>query len=313
MSALSDYLENLLVDGFFRGGAINSAGAAGSTAVVNKGIRTNNTVYAAGDRVAPNAVDTGAGGKFLQCTTGGTSQTTLAALAIGNPGSTVTDGTVTWTVLSAIPVPNKLYLALLTINKGLRQNSIVYAAGDVFVLQATGGAGGDAKAHAYRCTTGGTTAAAQPSTYLGVPGEAITDGTAVFTELGPVMDAGTGFPSGLAECVGTNYARTALAAGTTQALTDFAGTQAAASTTASTGTNGTTSNNNTITPPTPGTSGTAWGQIGLFAIYDAATGGNLIAWGVLQTSGGVPQPKTVNLGDPAPTFAAAGLSIQIDN
>jgi hypothetical protein len=306
MPAMSDYLENFLTDGVWRGGALTSAGAAGSSAVV-KGIWTASTVYAVGDVVVPHASMTGAGGKFLKCTTGGTSGTTNT-LAVPNPGSTLADNTVTWTAVSGMPCPLKLYAALFTINKGLRLNSTVYSSGDCVSLTPAGGTGGDTKQHIYRCTTGGTTAGSQPGTYLGVPGEAITDGTAVFTEIGPVMDSNTGFPAGLAEVSGGSYARVALAAGAIQALADFAGTQSAASTTASTGTGGTTSNNAAVTFPAP-TADWATGttRVGLLAVYDSPTAGNLYTWGALTA------PKTVNNGDAAPSFAISALTFQFDN
>jgi hypothetical protein len=306
MANMSDYVENLLVDGMLRGGCLTSAGAAGSSAVV-KGIWTASTAYSVGDIVVPHASMTGAGGKLLRCTTAGTSGTTNT-LAVPNPGSTLTDNTVTWTAVATIPVPIKLYASLFTINKGLRANSTTYSSGDCISLTPTGGAGGDTRQHVYRCTTGGTTAAAQPATYLGVPGEAITDGTAVFTEIGPVMESNTGFPAGLAEVTGGSYARVAMAAGAVQALSDFAGTQSSGSTTASSGSGGTTSNNNAITFPAPTANWTAAGSaIGIVAIYDAATGGNLWWWAALNV------PKSVNNGDSAPSFTAASLSIQIDN
>jgi len=100
---------------------------------------------------------------------------------------------------------------------------------------------------------------------------------------------------------GTNYGRVSVAS----SLANWAGTQAAASTVASTGTSGTTSNNNPVTFPAPG--GTAWGLCTHCGVFDAASGGNMVGWGALGT------PKTVNANDPAPSFAAAALSIQIDN
>lgn len=302
MPNMSDYLENFLADGIFRGGALTSAGAAGSSAVV-KGVWTATTAYVVGDVVVPHANMTGAGGKFLRCTTAGTSGSTNT-LAVPNPGSTLGDGTVTWTAVSGIPMPLKLHAALLTINKGLRANSTAYALGDCISLTPTGGVNGDTRQHVYRCTTAGTSNGSQPATYLGAPGEAITDGTAVFTEIGPVMDANTGFPAGLAEASGGSYARVALAAGAVQALSDFAGTQSAGSTTASTGSGGTTSNNNVVTFPAPTAN---WGTVGIIAVYDQATNGNLWWWGALTV------PKTVNNGDSAPSIAAGALTIQIDN
>lgn len=102
------------------------------------------------------------------------------------------------------------------------------------------------------------------------------------------------------EVAGGSYARVGVAA----SLANFAGTQAAASTTASTGTGGTTSNNAAITFPAPTAN---WGSVTHFGIYDAASGGNLLFYGSLGVA------KTVNNGDAAPSFAAAALSIQIDN
>ena len=106
--------------------------------------------------------------------------------------------------------------------------------------------------------------------------------------------------TGQVEVTGGSYARVAV----TSSLANWAGTQAAASTVASTGTSGTTSNNGAITFPAPTAN---WGVITSFGMYDAATGGNLLFYGNLSTS------KTVNNGDAAPTFAAAALSIQLDN
>lgn len=299
---MSDALENMLIDGLFRGGCLTSAGAAGSSAVV-KGIWTASTAYALGDIVVPHANMTGAGGKLLKCTTAGTSGSTNT-LAVPNPGSTLADNTVTWTAIATIPAELKLYAALFTINKGLRANSTAYSLNDVISLTPTGGAGGDTRQHLYKCTTAGTSAGSQPATYLGVPGEAITDSTAVFTELGPVIDSNTGFPAGLAEVSGGSYARVSLTAGSVPALADFAGTQAAASTTASTGTGGTTSNNATITFAAPTAN---WGQVGMVAVYDQLTGGVLKFWAALTA------PKTINNGDSAPSFAAAAFTVQIDN
>ena len=107
-------------------------------------------------------------------------------------------------------------------------------------------------------------------------------------------DAGGG-----TEVTGNNYARVNLA----PSLANWAGTQAAASTTVSSGTSGTTSNNSTITFPTPSAS---WGTVIAFGIFDASTAGNLLFYGTLTVS------KTINSGDTV-TFAAASLSIQIDN
>jgi hypothetical protein len=103
-----------------------------------------------------------------------------------------------------------------------------------------------------------------------------------------------------AEVSGGGYARVAVAS----SLANWAGTQGAGSTAASTGSSGTTSNNNAITFPTPSA---AWGQVVGFGIHDSATGGIELFYAPLAS------PKTINAGDPAPSFPAGALSIQVDN
>lgn len=117
----------------------------------------------------------------------------------------------------------------------------------------------------------------------------------LFSSASAPTDAGGG-----TEVSGGSYARVRIQS----TLANWAGTQSAGSTIASSGTSGTTSNNGTITFPTPTAD---WGSIGSFGLFDAATGGNLLFYGALTNA------KTVNSGDAAPTFAAASLSIQIDN
>ena len=102
------------------------------------------------------------------------------------------------------------------------------------------------------------------------------------------------------EVSGGSYARV----GVTASLANFAGTQSAGSTTASSGTGGTTSNNGAITFATPSAN---WGQVTHVIVMDASTSGNLLFCIALTAM------KNINNGDPAPSFAAAALSIQIDN
>lgn len=73
---------------------------------------------------------------------------------------------------------------------------------------------------------------------------------------------------------------------------------------ATSGGNGTTSNINAITFPAPTAS---WGQATHWGIFDAATGGNLLVYAALTT------PKTINNGDPAPSFATGALTYQEDD
>lgn len=69
---------------------------------------------------------------------------------------------------------------------------------------------------------------------------------------------------------------------------------------ATSGTDGLTANTTAITFPAPTAD---WGQITHFGIFDATSGGNLLYHGALTT------PKTVNNGDPAPSFPIGSLQI----
>lgn len=101
------------------------------------------------------------------------------------------------------------------------------------------------------------------------------------------------------EVTGGSYARVAV----TSSLANWAGTQAAASTTASTGTGGTTSNNGAISFTTPSA---GWGTVTSVEWMDAASGGNSWICTTLTVS------KTINSGDSV-SFPAASLTFQADN
>lgn len=68
----------------------------------------------------------------------------------------------------------------------------------------------------------------------------------------------------------------------------------------SSGTGGVTSNAGILTFPTPSAS---WGTVTHQALFDATTSGNMLIYSALTVS------KTVNNGDPAPTFAANALTV----
>lgn len=101
------------------------------------------------------------------------------------------------------------------------------------------------------------------------------------------------------EVTGGSYARVAV----TSSLANWAGTQAAASTTASSGTGGTSSNNAVITFPTPSA---GWGTVLSVRFWDAASAG--AAWICIALT----SSQTINTGNTV-TFPAASLSLQIDN
>jgi hypothetical protein len=128
-------------------------------------------------------------------------------------------------------------------------------------------------------------------------GQAFTPPATVYVGL---VTAAENDAAGGTEVTGGSYARVAVAS----SLANWAGTQGAGTTVASSGTSGTTSNNGAITFPAPTAN---WGTIVGMAVFDAATGGNELFYAPLTTN------KTVNNGDPAPSFAAAALSLQIDN
>lgn len=195
----------------------------------------------------------------------------------------------------ALGAPATLYFTLLKCSKGARANSTAYALNDTIALTAN-----DGKIHLYKCTTAGTTAASQSTLYPGAAGEAITDGTAVFTEQNAALDAGTA----VSEPSGGSFARVAV----TASLANWSGTQSAGSTSASSGTSGASSNNGAITFPTPsadwvGATEKIWG----WALFDASSGGNLWLWAPLTTL------QSVLNGQAAPSFAAGALQTTFGN
>lgn len=115
----------------------------------------------------------------------------------------------------------------------------------------------------------------------------VTQYVALFTAA--PSDAGGG-----TEVTGGSYARVAI----TSSLANWAGTQSTGSTVASTGTGGQTSNNAAITFPEPTAN---WGAVTHFALFDAASAGNMLTWAALTS------PKTINNGDAAPSFPAGTL------
>jgi hypothetical protein len=190
------------------------------------------------------------------------------------------------------PATANLSVGLLTSTKGPRGNSTVYALNDTISLTAN-----DGKTHLYKCSTAGTSAAAQASLYPGVNSEVITDGTAAFTEQAVALRAGTAV-----EAAYTGYARSNSAA----SLANWSGTQGATTTVASTGTGvPSVSNNTTLTfgATNTGTIAYVWAA----AFFDATTAGNMLIIEPLTTV------KTINPADPAPTFAVSAVSATIDS
>lgn len=172
-----------------------------------------------------------------------------------------------------------------------RANSTAYAVGDRVYAATFDG-------NIYECITAGTSAAAPPTFNTNL-GDTTTDGTVTWLTLKmglpkrPVYVAlFTAAPSdagGGTEVSGGSYARVAVA-------------PADANWSAPDATGGLTDNVAAITFPTPTAN---WGQVTYFAIFDRATGGNMLIWGALT------QAKTINNGDPAPSFPIGALDITL--
>lgn len=135
---------------------------------------------------------------------------------------------------------------------------------------------------------------------IGITGASAAAGTGPTSLFVGLLTSSPADAGGGTEVTGGSYARVSV----TSSLTNWAGTQAAASTVASSGSSGTTSNNAAITFPAPTAN---WGTVTHWGIWDAASGGNLLIYAPLNVS------KTVNNGDAAPSFAAAALTFQADN
>lgn len=134
---------------------------------------------------------------------------------------------------------------------------------------------------------------------LGITGASAGAGTGPSTIYVALYTANPTDSTAGTEVSGGSYARVAV----TSSLANWAGTQGAGTTTVSSGTSGTTSNNVAITFP----KATApWGTITGAGLLDAATGGNLLAFGALTTS------KDVTTDD-TPSYPAGTLTFQIDN
>lgn len=170
-----------------------------------------------------------------------------------------------------------------------RANSTAYSVGDRVYAATFDG-------NIYECITAGTSAAAPPAFNTNL-GDSTTDGTVTWLTLKmglpkrPVyvalLTAAPSDAGGGTEVSGGSYARVAVA-------------PADANWSAPDATGGLTDNVAAITFPAPTAN---WGSISHFAIYDRPTGGNPSIWGALST------PKTVNNGDPAPSFPVGALDI----
>lgn len=193
---------------------------------------------------------------------------------------------VAWTPATTI------YFGLLTCTSGIVARSTAYTSGQTVVVVTSG----DNRYTLYACTTSGTTAASAPA-YPGVVGEAITDGTAVFTEQTAVLKQGTAGAT-FTEVTGGSYARASLTSNETNWNATQGGTGVA-----STGTTGQISNAVAIVFPT---STAAWANAPsmVWATFtaDALTAGNVYHIGSLATPVNIGSGVTPSLGIGAQTI-----------
>lgn len=197
---------------------------------------------------------------------------------------------IDWKRGQAMPTITSWYVGLIIASAGKHVVSTLFNLNDTLFIQDDNG-----DWRLYKCTTGGTTTGTKPA-YPGVFNEVITDGSAVFTEQHAGLEDGTA----IVEPSGGGYARVAL----DNSMTALAGTQGAGTTTASTGTDGATSNNAALAFTDP--SGD-WGMCGMYAEFDASTGGN--AW----EYGGLGNPMAVSNGMTNVQFAAGQLQYTEDD
>lgn len=110
-----------------------------------------------------------------------------------------------------------------------------------------------------------------------------------------LFTAAPGEAGGGTEVSGGTYARVDLAPSDTNYNATQGGTSGNSS-----GSGGLTDNAVIITFPTPSAN---WGTVVSWALLDATTSGNMLLYAALTAS------KTINNGDPAPTFPAGDLDI----
>ena len=190
-----------------------------------------------------------------------------------------------------IVAPVNIYVALIVANEGVQATGMVYPAASYMTVLTS-----DGTFHLYYSSAGGTSAGSAP-TFPGIPGESVVDGTVTWVEQTAGLKAGTAITE---PTIGSgSYTRVPILSG----LAAWAGTQGAGTTTPSTGTSGTTSNNSAITYASPtgdwaASPAVVWGV----ALYDAASAGNLLAFGPVTS------PQSVPNGSPAPSFVSGAAT-----
>lgn len=237
-------------------------------------VRANTTAYAAGDRMYPATFD----GNIYECITAGTSAAAPPTFNT-NLGDTTTDGTVTWLTLKMGLPKRPVWIGLIRATRGYSSaiRSTAVSSGDTVIPTTPNG-------RMYRCTTAGTTGAGEP-TWPTTEGGTVADGSAVWTEMTPDLEA---MNANVTEVSGGAYARVQR-------------DPADANWSAASATDGLTDNVAAVTFPAPTAN---WGVVFGIFIADRSTGVDRCSFASALTT-----PKTVNNGDPAPSYAAGALDI----
>jgi len=174
MAKMTDYLEVQLRRSVFRDSPVT--------------LRANTTAYALGDRVMLGSSDF----NVYEAIVAGTSAGSPPAFNT-NLGDTTVDGTVTWMTLKAGYPKRPLFVALVRATRGFSNQirGLAVSVGDTVIPALPNG-------RLYRVSTAGTTGASEP-TYPTSDGGTVADGTAVWTEMTPDLEA---FNANVTEVIG---------------------------------------------------------------------------------------------------------------
>lgn len=183
---------------------------------------------------------------------------------------------------AALGSPATHYVGLLTATTWLA--STAYSAG-AYVIPTTFGSISGQQGKIFKCTTAGTSGTAQP-TWPTTAGGTVTDGGATWTEVSDLFQQGTFTGS---EISGNAYARVAVTANSTNFPSASSAQPAVIS------------NGASIAFPTPTAD---WGLAVGFLLSDAATAGNIWAWGAMTSALDCASGSS-------PSFAASALQLEM--
>jgi hypothetical protein len=288
MAAMSNYLENKLVDFIFRGQTFSAPSSLWCALFVSTPESPNPAVAI----TAVAAEETGAITVFA-AEGGKTKVTSAAAHGLANGDLVKISGTTSYngvfiisSVLTNSFVIEKVFVADDATGTWVGSNVVVSAASHGLV------AGSDITISGTTSYNGNfTVSSAVADVSFVIPAFFVADEAGSLVRIIGDANIGTEVSSS-----GTGYARVEIA----PSLTAFTSTQSpdGSDDTVSTGVSGQTKNQASIVFPAPTGD---WGRVTRLGIYDAQTSGNLLLHGALD------YPKSINNHDSAPSFAAGAL------